>query len=229
MIADHTGLPTAITNDGNCAALAEHATGAATGVENMVAITLGTGIGGGLVIDGALRLGAQGFAAEPGHMVIHPDGPPCPCGRAGCWERFASGTGLGRLGRDAAVAGRLPAAIALAGDAEAVRGEHVTRAALDGDPEALMVIEDFARWLALGLANVANLLDPEMIVLGGGVISSAELFLPATRVWFERFVMAADLRAPILIEPASLGERAGAIGAGLLGEELGPSGLLRPS
>ncbi len=154
-------------------------------------VTLGTGIGGGAVVGGRLMLGAHGFAGEIGHMVLDPHGPPCPCGKRGCWERFASGTGLGRLAREAAQAGRLDEVVRLAGgDPEAVRGEHVTAAALAGDPGALEVMDTFAWWLALGLANLANALDPSVIVLGGGVIAAhAAVMGPVRRAfasWWRR-------------------------------------------
>ena len=133
-------------------------------------VTLGTGIGGGLLQGGTLLTGAHGFAGELGHMVVDPSGPPCPCGRRGCWERFASGGGLGRLAREAAQAGQLPEVVALAGgDPEAVRGEHVTAAARAGDPGALAVIGQLGWWVALGLANLVAVVDPSMVVLGGGL------------------------------------------------------------
>ncbi len=152
----------------------------------MVLVTLGTGIGGGLIVGDELVRGAAGFAGEPGHMVVDPNGPPCPCGRRGCWERYASGSGLGRLGREAAEAGRAGAVVALAGgDPEAVRGEHVTAAAAGGDPEALAVMADFAWWVALGMANLVNLLDPEVVIIGGGLAEAGELLLGPTRAAFE--------------------------------------------
>ena len=141
-------------------------------------VTLGTGIGGGAVLGGRLLEGAHGFAGEVGHMVIDPQGPPCPCGKRGCWERFASGTGLGRLAREAAHAGKIPAVVTLAGgDPEAVRGEHLTAAALAADPGALEVMDVFGWWLALGLANLANALDPSVIVLGGGLIEAERVVM----------------------------------------------------
>jgi glucokinase len=122
------------------------------------------------VANGSLQRGANGFAGEFGHMVVDPTGPPCPCGRRGCWERYASGSGLAMLAREAATGHRLHDVVRHAGgDAQAVRGEHVQAAAREGDPEALAVIDDFARWVALGLANLTNALDPEMFVLGGGL------------------------------------------------------------
>ena len=217
LLAERSGLPAVVDNDANCAAVAEQVAGAAIGEDDALVITLGTGIGGGVITGGLLLHGAHGFAGEAGHMVVDPNGPPCPCGKRGCWERFASGSGLGRLARDAAEGGRLDAAVALAGgDPEGVRGEHVTAAAAAGDREAHAVLDDFSRWIALGLANLVNVLDPAVIVIGGGLVEAADLLLPEVRRQFAGLVMAGDRRPPVPIVPAVLGERAGAIGAALL-------------
>jgi glucokinase len=179
-------------------------------------VTLGTGIGGGLVTDGLLVEGAHGFAGEFGHSVVDPYGPACPCGKRGCWERFASGSGLGRLGREAAQAGYAPRVVELAGgDPEAVRGEHVTAAAAEGDPGATQIIAQFAWWLALGLANLANIFDPGVIVLGGGLIESGGVLMTPTRAAFDELVEGKEYRQMEIL-PAYLGERAGAVGAALV-------------
>jgi glucokinase len=150
-------------------------------------------------------------------MVVDPRGPACPCGRRGCWERFASGSGLGRLGRDAAEAGRCPAVIDLAdGDAEAVRGEHVAAAARVGDDGALAVVQEFAWWVALGVANLVNVLDPEVVVIGGGLAEMGDLLLGPVRHHYAQLVLAPTFRPHVPIVAATLGERAGAIGAALL-------------
>src|SRR5687768_5044950 len=126
-LAPALGVPVVADNDATCAAWAEHRRGACRDASEAVVVTLGTGIGAGLVSDGRLIRGAHGMAGEPGHMTVDPDGPPCPCGRRGCWERYASGSGLARLAREAAVAGRADAVVARAGgDPEDVRGEHLT-------------------------------------------------------------------------------------------------------
>jgi glucokinase len=216
-LAARIGSPVVADNDANCAALAEHRAGAAEGVHDALIVTLGTGIGTGIIVGGRLLEGAAGFAGEAGHMVVDADGPPCPCGRRGCWERFASGSGLSRLARDAAVAGRIDGVVDLAGgDAELVRGEHVTAAARAGDGAALAVVGELAEWIARGLGNLANILDPGIIVLGGGVMGAADLLLDPVRAAFAERVMAADRRPAIPIVAATLGERAGAIGAALL-------------
>lgn len=206
-----------VGNDATAAVWAEHRAGSAVGVDEVLMVTLGTGIGGGMVSGGVLREGAHRFAGEFGHMVVDPHGPPCPCGKQGCWERFASGTGLGQLGREAALAGRATRVRALAGDdPEAVRGEHVTTAAAAGDAEALAIMGHFAWWLALGLANLANVCDPEVIVLGGGLIGAGEVLLSPVRTAFSQLVEADDHRR-VRIVAAGLGEMAGAIGAALCG------------
>lgn len=211
------GVPVAVDNDATCAVWAEACLGAASGASEAVLVTLGTGIGGGLVIGGRLHRGANGFAGEPGHMVVDPRGPRCPCGRRGCWERYASGSGLGRLGREAAEAGRAPALVERAGgDPEAVRGEHVTAAAAAGDPGALAVCREFGWWAALGIANLVDLLDPEVVVIGGGLVEAGDVLLEPTRRVYAELVLAAELRPPVPIVPAALGERAGAVGAGLI-------------
>ena len=217
LLFERSGRPTIVDNDANCHAVAEQVGGAARGYDEALVVTLGTGIGAGIITGGHLLRGANGFAGEPGHMVVDPNGPPCPCGKRGCWERFASGTGLGRLGRDAAEGGRLDASVELAGgDPEAVRGEHVTAAARAGDAEALVVLGQFAHWIALGLANLVNVLDPAVIVIGGGLVEAADLLLPEVQSRFAGLVMAGERRPVVPIVAAALGERAGAIGAAIL-------------
>ena len=210
------GVPVVADNDATCATLAELELGAARGTTDAVLVTLGTGIGGGVVAGGRLQRGAYGFAGEPGHMVVDPNGPACPCGRRGCWERYASGSGLGRMGREAAEAGRSARLVELAGgDPEAVRGEHVTRAAAEGDPGALAVCHDFGWWVALGVANLIDLLDPEVVVVGGGLVDAGDLLLEPARAALAGLVLSYDRRPDVAIVAAALGADAGAIGAAL--------------
>ncbi len=217
LLSAELGTTVYVDNDGTCAAAAEWKTGAARGVDDFVMVTLGTGIGGGVIAGGALIRGANGFTGEIGHMVVDPDGPPCPCGRRGCWERYASGSGLARLAREAAVGRRLERVVSLAGgDAEKVRGEDVQAAAREGDSDALQVIDSFGRWVALGLANLTNILDPESFVLGGGLAASADLYLGPIQKWFTQLLYAPHLRPHPTLMFAQLGERAGAVGAALL-------------
>ncbi|HEX9260087.1 MAG TPA: ROK family protein [Acidimicrobiales bacterium] len=210
------GRPVAVDNDATCAMLAEWRLGAAQGAADAVLVTLGTGIGGGLVVDGSLVRGRNGFAGEPGHMVVDPNGPWCVCGRHGCWERYASGSGLGALARSAATAGRLERVVDLAGDAEAVRGEHVQQAALEGDTSALEVLDEFGRWVAIGLVNLTNLLDPEVLVVGGGLAEAGDLLLDPVRRWVAELLYAPQWRPHPRVELAVMGERAGAVGAAMV-------------
>jgi glucokinase len=208
--------PIVIENDANLAVLAEHRLGAARGYRHVLMVTLGTGIGGGLVVDGRVEAGGHGFAGEVGHMVVDPAGPPCPCGRRGCWERYASGGGLGLLAREAALAGKLPGVVAQAGgDPEGVRGEDVTAAALAGDDDAQQVLEQVGWWVGFGLANLACVLDPECFVLGGGLVGAGDLLLDATRRSFAELVEGGATRPATAIVTAAFGERSGAVGAAL--------------
>jgi glucokinase len=219
-LSDAIGVPVRVENDATAAAWGEHRLGAGNGVADLLVVTLGTGIGAGVISGGRPLMGAHGFAGEAGHMIVDPNGPLCPCGQRGCWERFASGSGLGRLAREAAEAGRLGAVVAAAGgDADAVRGEHLTDAATAGDPEALKVIEAFARWVAVGLANLTNVLDPERIVIAGGLVAAGDTLLDPVREAFASLLFAVEQRGVVEIVPAALGERAGVVGAGLLGVE----------
>jgi glucokinase len=212
------GLPVTVDNDATCAAWGEHLVGASRGVRDAVCVTLGTGIGAGAVADDELVRGAHGYGGEVGHMVVDPRGPLCPCGRRGCWERFASGSGLGWLGRTAAAAGRFERGLALAGGvAELVRGEHVTQAGDEGDPGALAVIETFADWVALGLGNIVAAYDCSLVVIGGGLVEAGDLLLDPVRAVFRSHLMAPEERPDVRLVAAQLGAQAGAIGAALLG------------
>ena len=170
----------------------------------------------GLVANGAVQRGMNGFAGEFGHMVVDPDGPRCPCGRRGCWERYASGSGLAMLAREAATGRRLGRVVqAAGGDPQTVRGEHVQAAARDGDPEALAVIDEFAKWVALGLSNLTNAFDPEMFVLGGGLAAGADLYLDPITKWYRELLYQPHLRPLPRVEFAHFGPLAGAVGAAI--------------
>lgn len=217
ILSERMGCRVSVDNDGTCATVAEWQLGAAAGTDNMLLVTLGTGIGGGLVANGAVRRGLNGFAGEFGHMVVDPNGPRCPCGRRGCWERYASGSGLAMLAREAATGHRLYKVVQHAGgDPQNVRGEHVMGAALEGDTEALAVIDDFGRWVALGLSNLTNAFDPEMFVLGGGLAAGSELYLEPISRWYRELLYQPHLRPLPRIEFAQWGPLAGAVGAALL-------------
>ncbi len=210
------GVPVDAHNDATCAALAELRLGAARGMREGLVLTLGTGIGGAQIADDRVRLGAHGFGGEFGHMVVDPHGPPCPCGKRGCWERFASGGGLARLAREAALAGTLDEVVRLAGgDAEHVTAEHVTTAAAAGDPGAQRVMDEHGWWVGLGLADLVAAFDPEWIVLGGGLGHVGEVLLAPSRRALGALVEGGCARDVVPVLEAGLGEQAGAVGAAL--------------
>ena len=209
------GQSVAVVNDATGAALAEWTHGAGSGVSDMIMITMGTGIGGGVIADGRLLLGSRGYLGEFGHMMIDPDGPSCPCGQRGCWERYASGSAIALEAKRRAVQGGLDAVVAACGAIDEITAEQVVAAAADGDEGAIGVLEHFAFWMAVGLANLTNAFDPARFVLGGGVSrASAVIEEPLRRHWAAQ-LYASDLRSVPEIRFASLGEHAGAIGAAL--------------
>lgn len=212
-IAAALELPTFLENDANAAALGEHRFGAGRGTRHMVYVTASTGIGGGFIIDGKLYSGATGGAAEVGHMVILPRGPHCTCGRRGCLEALASGTAIAREGAELLARG-IPTRIAdLAGDDPArVTAKLVAQAAAKGDMEAREIIDEAVMYLGLGMANLVNLLNPEALVIGGGLTNMGEeLFGPVRRIVRQRAFPTAA--AAVRIVPAELGDNAGALGA----------------
>ena len=213
-------VPVLIDNDASCAAVAEHRRGAARGRRHVVLVTQGTGIGGGLIIDDQLVRGANGFAGEPGHLVVDPAGPRCACGTDGCWEAYASGAGLVNITRRHLEQGRAAGIVARAGTAGHLRGEHVAAALADGDPDALAVLEEFASWVALGLGNLVTLLDPELIVLGGGLTELSPHFLHRVAEQLPAAVLGGAHRPPVPVVAAQLGPEAGAVGAALLAADL---------
>lgn len=217
------GLPVRVDNDANTAAYAEYRFGAGRGYRHMLLVTVGTGIGGGIVTDGRLFRGANGFAAEIGHIIVEPGGPLCGCGNHGCWEQVAAGRAIDRAGREAARAdeGSLLRRLA-GGDPERVSGAVVTEAARQGDDAAIGVLAEVGRRLGEGIAGLVNVLDPQIVVVGGGAIVAGDLLLEPARAAFLDAVEGADHRPRIPIVPAQLGNDAGAIGAGALAlEELG--------
>lgn len=200
-------------NDGNCAALGEYAWGAGRGIDNFVMVTLGTGIGGGIIANGALVRGQSGFGGEIGHMAVQARGALCGCGGYGCWERYASGGGLARLTSEWAAEGRLPTLVRLRGGADGVTGEDVTRAAREGVEEAVALMRDVAWWLARGLANLVAILDTGNFVIGGGLSVAADQLLPRAREFLVDLTFGYDKRPPVVVAPSDLTVHAGALGA----------------
>ncbi|MCZ7530835.1 MAG: ROK family protein [Acidimicrobiia bacterium] len=213
-LGERLGVRVAVDNDANAAGWGEATAGAARGGTHVLVITLGTGIGGGIVTDGRPYRGANGFAAEIGHFTVDPNGPRCACGESGHWEAMASGTALGRLAREWVGAGRAPSALAEAdGDATAVDGRHVTRSAARGADDSLALLAEYADRVAIGLAGLANILDPEKIVIGGGVMTAGAALLEPLQRCVAHRIEAPDYRPAIPVVAAELGEAAGAIGA----------------
>jgi len=207
-------VPVVVDNDANMAAYGEAAYGAARGLRDALVITLGTGVGGGVLVDGKMLRGARGIAAEVGHFQIDPAGPPCACGERGHWESFGSGTALGRMGRDAATVGSAPDVLAMAGgDVAKITGELVGDAAQKGSHDALGIVREYADYVAIGLAGLANIFDPQAIVIGGGLIELGDVLLEPVRASFGPRIEGPDSRPTIPIVPAALGEPAGVIGA----------------
>lgn len=218
LVGDALGNSTVFCeNDGNCAALAEHEWGAGRGINDFVMVTLGTGIGGGIISEGQLVKGRNGFAGEIGHMVVVAHGAACGCGGHGCWERYASGGGLQRLTQEAALKGELPTLAQRRGGAEHVRGEDVTSAASEGLEEALVVLREVSWWLALGLANLVAILDAGHFVIGGGLSAVSDLVLPEARRELGALTEGYQWRDEIVITTSTFGPRAGALGAALVG------------
>lgn len=220
-LARVTGLPAIVDNDANVAAWGELAHGAMRGMRHALLFTLGTGIGGGIVLDGRVYRGAHGFAAEVGHWQLDPHGRTCACGELGHWEAWASGTGLGVLAREVAARGDAPNVLARAGgDVGAVTGEHVGAAALDGCSDALAVLDTFAEFVALGFAGLANVFDPEAIVISGGLVNLGDVLVSRVRDRFPRHLEGRAVRPAIPIVAAQLGEQAGVIGAAVLARQI---------
>ncbi|MEV0083235.1 ROK family protein [Saccharopolyspora sp. NPDC050642] len=211
-LAERLGLPVVLEHDANAAAVAEQRFGAAVGARVAALVAIGTGIGGALVIGGEVFRGAYGVAPELGHLRVVPDGRPCSCGKRGCWERYCSGTAL------AATALELRRE---AGEPVLVEptGVDVAHAAEAGDPLALRAVADLARWLGEGLALVADVYDPEVVVIAGGVSDSAHLFLDAAREHYAQAVTGAGHRPLARIAVAHYGDSAAMIGSAALARE----------
>ena len=211
-VGERTRLPWRVDNDATAAAYAEFRFGAGRGVRHLLLVTVGTGIGGGIVADGVAFRGAHGFAGEIGHIVVEPDGVPCGCGNRGCLETVASGNAIGRLGREAASADP-SSALAASGPLEAIDGRLVTELAHRGDPVSIAVLAEVGRRLGEGIAGLVNALDPERVVVGGGAIAAGELLLAPARRAHEASVEGREHRPAVPIVAAELGNDAGAIGA----------------
>ena len=210
------GLPVVVENDANAAAWGEFAFGAGHDVDDLMLVTVGTGVGGGLVLDGELYRGAFGVGAEIGHLRVVPQGRLCGCGNYGCFEQYASGTALVRNVREAVGAGSLLARTLLdraGGDVGGIDGPLVTVAAREGDQFAIEQLAELGRWLGEGIASLTAVLDPAVVAIGGGVADADGLLLDPLRAAFESNLSGRGHRPVLEIRKATLGNRAGLIGA----------------
>ena len=216
-LAQRLGIPVYLENDANAAALGEFAAGAGMGTSNMVAITLGTGIGGGVILDGKLFSGSNHAGTELGHFVIQMDGPQCTCGRRGCFETYASATALIRQTREAME--RHPESLCwtlCGGDLSRVDGRTAFAAKAQGDPTGTEVVQNYLSALACGITNIVNVFQPEVLCIGGGVSNQGDSLLPPLQAVLDREDYARDCAHRTRLAIATLGNDAGLIGAALL-------------
>ncbi len=215
-LTQRMALPVWVDNDANAAAWAEYRFGAARGHQTVACVTLGTGIGGGVISDGRLQRGAFGIAGEWGHTRVVPDGRRCVCGNRGCWEQYASGRALARAGQELAEVAPAAASALLArvtGDPSRLTGADVTAAALAGDPASIGLVQEVGTWLGEGIVTISMIIDPSVIVVGGGVSALGELLLAPARERFTAALPGRGYRPVPEIVAATLGPDAGMIGA----------------
>lgn len=219
MMEERLGKKVHIENDANAAALGEYLAGSAKGARNAVAITLGTGVGGGIIIDGKIYSGSNFAGAELGHMVIVKDGKECACGRRGCWETYASATGLINLTKQKILSEKLEFSYMLKlcdGDINKVNGRTAFDAMRDGDPTAKSVVEEYISYLSCGLVNIINIFQPDVLCIGGGISNEGENLLGPVRSYVERERYTKHNDKQTVICKCTLGNDAGIIGAAYL-------------
>ena len=222
-VSRRVGLPVVVENDANAAAWGENRFGAGRDETHLVCVTVGTGIGGGVIIDDELFRGRFGIGGEIGHMQVVADGRLCGCGQRGCWEQYASGNALVRDARERAAESRDEAAVLLRmgdGTPEMITGQHVTEAAQLGDPVALAAFATVGRWLGQGIADLVAVLDPGCFVIGGGVSEAGDLVLKPAREGFESLLTGRQVRPVAQVVLAELGNDAGLVGAADLARRL---------
>ncbi|MFI9049699.1 ROK family glucokinase [Streptomyces sp. NPDC053427] len=215
-VEQRVGLPVVVENDANAAAWGEYRFGAGQGHSDVICITLGTGLGGGIIIGNKLRRGRFGVAAEFGHIRVVPDGLLCGCGSQGCWEQYASGRALLRYARQRAFATPENATVLLSlgdGTPNGIQGKHISAAARQGDKVAIDSFRELARWAGAGLADLASLFDPSAFIVGGGVSDEGELVLDPIRKSFRRWLVGNQYRPHAQVLAAQLGGKAGLVGA----------------
>lgn len=218
-LEQHLDLPVVVENDVNAAAWGEFSFGAGADIDDLLMVAVGTGVGGGIVIKGELLRGSFGVAAEIGHLRVVPQGLPCGCGRRGCWEQYASGRALVRE----AVSQVRPGDALLeraGGDPARIEGGMVTQGAQDGDELCLRLLIDLGHWLGEGIASLAAVLDPRVVVIGGGVSEAGDLLMASVEEAFDQHLPAAEHHPRLEMRLATLGNEAGMIGAANLARGL---------
>jgi len=220
LLAGCISLPTIVDNDATAATWAEHQLGAGQGVEDLLYVALGTGIGTGFVLDGRIYRGAHGFAGESGHMVIDRRGEVHISGVRGPWEMYASGNGLGALAREWAALGALDSVLEHVDDIASIRGEHAGSAIAAGHEDALALLDRFASDVAVGMTNLMYVLDPARIVLGGGLVDLGEPLRERVQEQVDETTLGGAFRPKVPVLLAELGPRSGALGAAMLAREL---------
>ncbi|MDN4593362.1 ROK family protein [Polycladomyces subterraneus] len=213
VLEDRLGIPVKLENDANAAAWGEYWFGAGQRKGTMIYLTVSTGVGSGLVLDGRLFRGENTFAGEIGHTIVDPEGPPCGCGRKGCLESLASGTAIAKFGQNTDPSSLIHS-LAME-DGGLVRAEHVFEAYRMGDAQAEIIIRQTVLYLAIGLSNLIHIFNPGKIVVGGGVSRAGDMLFPLLREQLESYLMA-PFRGTCEVVPASLGEDAGVLGAAAL-------------
>jgi glucokinase len=214
-VHSRTGLPVVVDNDANAAAWGERTFGTAKGCDNVVLLTLGTGVGTGIISEGRLVRGATGAAGEFGHTVVDPEGPQCKCGLKGCIEQFSSGQAIARMGREAAETDPSTTILAFADSIETITAEDVAKAARQLDESARDIMRRAGIMLGIGMSNIANLFDPEVIVLGGSVVKAGEPYLGPARDQLQTMT-SAQRRRPMRLDVGLLGQEAAILGAAAL-------------
>ena len=221
MLQERLGLTVRLENDANAAALGENAFGAGRGTRHMLYITVSTGVGAGIIVDGRLYGGAKGSAGEIGHTIVDPSGPPCGCGKHGCLESLSSGTAIARRAAQAADRGDSAALAGIREREGRLGARQVADAARQGDAASIAIYEEAGYFLGIALANAVNLLSPEAIILGGGVMRAKDLFLPRAEETMRDLALDEPLKYMRLAE-AELGDRAGVMGMiARLGQQAG--------
>lgn len=214
ILSSQLDCPVFVGNDANLAALGEHRFGAGRGFDDMIYITISTGIGGGILVRGKLLLGHKGLAGEIGHMIVQPGGPQCGCGNRGCLEALASGTAIGQQARALASAGRAPEILAAAGDEiDNISSKHVGEAAAQGDQVAVELLHQAGQYIGIGITTLMHLFNPKRFVLGGGVTQTGDLLFEPIRSTVRHWAMTPLYWEETEIVPAELGDDAGLLGA----------------